>query len=131
MIIDTSALIAILHGESERTEFERVIGSARTRRLTAMAYLETSIVLLRRGSIAIKELDEFVKEGEIAVVDFTERLAKLARYAYARYGRSFHHAGLNFGDCASYALAIDLNEPLLYKGEDFSHTDVISALPPR
>src|SRR5271154_2909005 len=124
MILDTSAVVAILLKEPDYAEYSSAIATARVKRLSTMSYFECSIVLMRYGRIGIDGLDEFIEREGIELVDFTQGHARLARRAYARYGRSHHRAALNFGDCASYAVAADLGEPLLYKGNDFAQTDV-------
>lgn len=130
MIVDTSAIIAILREEDDATVYARAIAGAETRRLSAASYLECGIVLdSQRDPIISRALDEIVQEAEFVIEPVTERQARLARQAYADFGKgSGHPAGLNFGDCISYALAMDLREPLLWKGDDFGHTGVRSAL---
>jgi ribonuclease VapC len=98
--------------------------------LSAASYLECGIVLdSQRDPIVSRGLDELIQEAKIVVEPVTERQARLARQAYADFGKgSGHPAGLNFGDCLSYALALDLREPLLWKGNDFGHTGIESAL---
>ena len=133
MIVDTSAIIAILQEEDDAAVYARAIAAADTRRLSAAGYLECGIVLdSQRDPIISRGLDELIQEAEIAIEPVTERQARLARQAYADFGKgSGHPAGLNFGDCLSYALALDLREPLLWKGNDFGHTGVQSALEQR
>lgn len=130
MIVDTSAIIAILTEEDDAAEYARVIATAGVRRLCAASYLECGIVLdSQRDPIISRGLDELLQEAEFVVEPVTEHQARLARQAYADFGKgSGHPAGLNFGDCLSYALALDLREPLLWKGDDFGHTGVRSAL---
>lgn len=130
MIVDTSAIIAILTDEDDAAEYARAIATAGVRRLCAASYLECGIVLdSQRDPIISRGLDELLQEAEFVVEPVTEHQARLARQAYADFGKgSGHPAGLNFGDCLSYALALDLREPLLWKGDDFGHTGVRSAL---
>jgi ribonuclease VapC len=130
VIADTSAIIAILKGEDDAALYAQAIATAEARRLSAASYLECGIVLdSQRDPIISRALDEFILEAEFEVQPVTERQARLARLAYADFGKSSGHpAGLNFGDCLSYALAVDLREPLLWKGDDFGHTGVQSAL---
>lgn len=130
MIADTSALIAILRDEEDAEVYARAIAAADVCRLSAASYLECGMVLdAQRDPIVSRALDELIKEAEMAVEAVTERQAHLARRAYADFGKgSGHPARLNFGDCLSYALATDLREPLLWKGDDFGHTGVRSAL---
>ncbi len=133
MIVDTSAIIAILKEEDDAAVYARAIAAAGARRLSAASYLECAIFLdSQRDPIISRGLDELIGEAEFVVEPVTERQARLARAAYADFGKgSGHLAGLNFGDCLSYALAIDLREPLLWKGNDFGHTGVQSALDER
>ncbi|HVA28693.1 MAG TPA: type II toxin-antitoxin system VapC family toxin [Candidatus Baltobacteraceae bacterium] len=132
MIADTSAIVAILLQEDDHERFSRALIAAPTRRLSCVSHLECSIATLRKlGTAQVILLDDLLARLKVELVDFTPAQAKIARRAYARFGKSVHTAGLNFGDCASYALAIETGEPLLYKGEDFALTDVVSALPPR
>jgi ribonuclease VapC len=133
VIVDTSAVVAILKEEDDAAVFAQAIATADARRLSAASYLECGIVLdSQRDPIISRGLDELIEEAEIAVEPVTERQARLARQAYADFGKgSGHPAGLNFGDCLSYALALDLREPLLWKGNDFGQTGIQSALEPR
>jgi ribonuclease VapC len=130
VIVDTSAIIAILKEEDDAALYAHAIAAADTRRLSAANYLECGIVLdSQRDPLISRSLDELMQEAEFVVEPVTERQARLARQAYADFGKgSGHPAGLNFGDCLSYALASDLREPLLWKGNDFGHTGVGSAL---
>jgi ribonuclease VapC len=130
VIVDTSAIIAILKEEDDAAVYAQAIAAAEARRLSAASYLECGIVLdSQRDPIMSRGLDEFILEAEFVVEPVTERQARLARQAYTDFGKgSGHPAGLNFGDCLSYALAVDLREPLLWKGNDFGHTGVQSAL---
>jgi ribonuclease VapC len=130
MILDSSALVAILKKEPETEAFIEAICSAGEVLLSAASYLETSIVLDGLGSPQQSaRLDALMEELGIAIEPVTPEQARLARQAYREYGRgSGHPAKLNFGDCFSYALARAKREPLLYKGEDFAHTDLRSAL---
>lgn len=130
MIADTSAIIAILRDEADADRYARAIARARTRRLSAASYLECGIILdSQRDPIISRALDEFLDEAGFVVEPVTERQARLARQAYIDFGKgSGHPAGLNFGDCLSYALATDLREPLLWKGDDFGHTGIHSAV---
>ncbi|HYB38782.1 MAG TPA: type II toxin-antitoxin system VapC family toxin [Mycobacterium sp.] len=130
MIVDTSAIIAMLTEEDDAAVYARAIAGADVRRLSAASYLECGIILdSQRDPIISRGLDELLQEAEFVIEPVTERQARLARQAYADFGKgSGHPAGLNFGDCLSYALALDLREPLLSKGNDFGHTGVQSAL---
>jgi ribonuclease VapC len=133
VIVDASAIIAILRGEDDAAIYAQAIAAADTRKLSAASYLECGIVLdSQRDPIISRGLDELMQEAEFVVEPVTEHQARLARQAYADFGKgSGHPAGLNFGDCLSYALALDLREPLLWKGNDFGHTGIQSALEQR
>jgi ribonuclease VapC len=129
MIIDTSALVAILTGESDYSSFAWAIHHAATRRISAATYLEASIVLnRRRNPVLSTRLDELIEEVEIVIEAVTAAQAKIAWEAYRDFGRgSGHAANLNFGDCFTYALAREKREPVLWKGDDFVHTDLRAA----
>lgn len=130
MIVDTSALIAILRAEPEATACAEAIEAASHRRISAANFVETAIVIdASRDPIASRRFDDLVKEAELLIEPVTEVQARIARDAYRDYGHgSGHPARLNFGDCFAYALARATGEPLLFKGSDFSHTDIASAL---
>jgi ribonuclease VapC len=132
MVLDTSALLAILQDEPERRSFNEAIESAATRRLSAATFVEVSIVIEARfGAAGQRDLDLFLERAGVEVVPLDLEQAKVARRAFSRYGRGRHVSGLNLGDCFSYALATVLGEPLLFKGDDFSHTDAMPLLPGR
>jgi ribonuclease VapC len=125
MVIDTSALLAVLQNEPERRAFNEAIEAADARRISVCTFLEASIVIeARTGAAGGRELDHYLEKANVELVPFDLEQAKIARRAYVRFGKGRHPAGLNFGDCFSYALASKLGEALLYKGEDFSKTDV-------
>ncbi len=130
MIVDSSALIAILAGEPDAEELNDVLSGAVRPALSVANYLEAAIVLDRHPARrAGEKLDRYLVTGQVELADVTESQARIARSAYRNFGRrTGHPAGLNFGDCFAYALAIDRDESLLYKGNDFKHTDVRSAL---
>ncbi|QZT57949.1 type II toxin-antitoxin system VapC family toxin [Mycolicibacterium austroafricanum] len=130
MIADSSAIIAILRDEDDAVDYARAVAAADVRRLSAASYLECGIVLdAQRDPVVSRALGELIDEAAMTIEPVTERQAKLARRAYAEFGRgSGHPARLNFGDCLSYALALDRREPLLWKGNDFGHTGIASAL---
>lgn len=129
MILDSSAALAVLLDEPERTAFRDRIAGARRRIMSSVTVLESTIALFaKRGEGALAELDEWIEAADIEVVPFTAEHARIARRAYVVYGKRSHPAALNFGDCAAYALAVTEGEPLLYKGNDFAQTDVESAL---
>ncbi|MGH7859521.1 MAG: type II toxin-antitoxin system VapC family toxin [Candidatus Binatia bacterium] len=125
MVLDTSALLAILLDEPERHRFIELIASAETRLLSAASLVEASIVLeTRRGEAAVGELDLFLQKAGVEIVPVNAEQAELARDGYREYGKGRHVAALNLGDCFAYALAKAAGEPLLFKGTDFSSTDV-------
>lgn len=130
MIIDTSALVAILRDEPERASFADAIAKDRFPRMSAATYLEVGVVVDGRRHPTLSRLvDSVIAEGDIAIEPVTARQALIARSAYRDYGRgSGHPARLNFGDCFAYALAKDTGEELLFKGDDFIHTDIRPAL---
>lgn len=130
MIVDTSAIVAILRSEPETAVFQDVVGSAFPARLSAASYLEIGIVVDKgRDPVLMRALDEFIARVGIVVEPVTAEQARIAREAYRDFGKgSGHRARLNFGDCFSYALAKDKSEPLLFKGDDFAHTDVRRAI---
>jgi ribonuclease VapC len=130
VIIDSSAVIAILREESDWLVYAQAIDEARTLRLSAGSYVECSIVLERcRNPVLSASLDDFIEESEIAIEPVTVEQARVARQAYRDFGKgSGHKAGLNFGDCFSYALAKVKREPILFKGDDFQHTDLRAAV---
>ena len=126
MVIDTSALIAILEDEPEASQFSEAIAQARLRLLSAVSLVETSIVIEnRRGAAGKHALDVLLEKAEIEIMNVTAEQAEIARQAYRTYGKGQGHpAQLNFGDCFAYALAKILEQPLLFKGEDFNKTDI-------
>jgi ribonuclease VapC len=129
MILDTSAVIAILRNESEAMRFAELIEAADQRRISAVNYVEAAAVIeSNRDPIASRRFDELLREAEVRIEAVTVKQARLAREAYRDFGKgSKHKAKLNFGDCFAYALAKDLSEPLLFKGDDFVHTDIEAA----
>jgi ribonuclease VapC len=130
MVIDSSALIALLLAEAETVGFVAAIAAASTRVVSAPTYVETAIVIVARLGLEAKEqLDRLLSELAIEVAPFTRDQANLAVAAYRQFGRgSGHAAGLNFGDCFTYALAKLRGEPVLFKGNDFARTDLQSAV---
>lgn len=129
MIVDTSALLAILYAEEDAEKYARMIASTERVLISAGSYLEAGVVIDRqRGAAAGRQFDALVARANITVEPVTRQQADIARQAYLDFGKGSHPAGLNFGDCFSYALAKHLREPLLFKGDDFAQTDVVSAL---
>jgi ribonuclease VapC len=131
MVIDTSALLAILQDEPERRAYNEAIEAAERRSMSAATFVVTSFVIeARHGAEGLRDLDALVAAAEIERVPVDAEQAQIARVAFSRFGRGRHPAGLNYGDCFAYALAKALAEPLLYKGGDFAQTDVAGvALP--
>lgn len=132
IVIDTSALIAIFRLEPEADSFLKAIVKAPSRMMSGLSYLEASMVMSgAKGDLDVFEpLDDFLAEADIEIVAFDAGQALLARAAFLRFGKGRHKAALNLGDCASYALAMSRSVPLLYKGEDFRHTNVMAAAAP-
>jgi ribonuclease VapC len=119
-------LLAILQDEPERRAFNEAIETAESRRVSAATFVETSIVVESRfGAEGVRALDRFLELGDIEVVQVDVQQARCAREAFTRFGKGRHPAGLNFGDCFSYALAKVMSEPLLFKGDDFAKTDAL------
>ena len=128
MIVDTSAVLAILFGEPDAERYERAIAGASRCRMSVASFLEATIVLeSRSGPASGHELDFFLARGPIELVPVTPDQAQAARRAWRRFGKGNHPAGLNFGDCFAYALAESTREPLLFKGRDFALTDIEAA----
>jgi ribonuclease VapC len=128
MILDTSALIAILYGEPERAEFAQLIHDAESCRVSVANFVELSMVVESQlGPEAGRQVDTLFRRTGIVIEPVTVEHGHLARQAFLDYGKGRHKAGLNFGDCFSYALAKATGEPLLFKGRDFRQTDIKSA----
>jgi ribonuclease VapC len=126
MVIDTSALAAIFFHEPERDAFRNAIVATSSRLISAATVLEAGMVIeSRKGGGAGREFDLFIVRAQIKIVPIDAELADLARSAWRKYGKGRHPAGLNFGDCFSYALAKATGEPLLAKGADFAKTDAL------
>jgi ribonuclease VapC len=129
MIIDTSALVAILKNEPGWKILAKCLDASRDTKISASTFVELCIVVDRWKNPTVSlRVEELMQQFNIAIEPFTAEQAKIARQAYRDFGKgSGHAANLNYGDCISYALARDKREPLLYKGEDFCHTDLRSA----
>jgi ribonuclease VapC len=129
VIIDTSAIIAILRDEPEALACAKAIASVGRHRISAANFVEAAIVIDgSRDPIASRRFDELVREAQLVIEPVTETQARIAREAYRDFGRgSGHPAKLNFGDCFAYALAKERGEPLLFIGNDFARTDVTAA----
>lgn len=125
MVIDTSAIVALLTMEPEATRLAKAIEDDPVRLVSAGTLLETTIVVeARYGEAGGRELEALFSKAGVVVAPFTAEHAEIAKTAWRRYGKGRHAAGLNFGDCVSYALTQASGEPLLFKGQDFSQTDV-------
>jgi ribonuclease VapC len=125
VILDTSALIAILYDEPERVEFARLIHDAESCRISVANFVELSMVVESQiGLEAGRQVDMLFRRTGIVIEPVTVEHGHLARQAFLDYGKGRHKAGLNFGDCFSYALSKVTGEPLLFKGKDFSQTDI-------
>lgn len=128
MIIDTSAILAVLLAEPDAARYEDAIAAAWPRRMSAVALLEAAMVVESRGGAAAgHELDLLLEKAAVELVSVTPEHANAARRAWRRFGKGRHPAALNFGDCLTYALADALGEPLLFKGRDFGRTDIEAA----
>jgi ribonuclease VapC len=129
VIIDTSAVLAILFQEADAPKYAQVIASAEVSRMSTANYLEAAINIDHRGDReASRQLDVFIERAQIHIEAVTFEQVRIARQAYLDYGKGHHPAGLNFGDVFAYALSKSTGEPLLYKGRDFVQTD-IAAVP--
>lgn len=128
MVIDTSALVAMLNDEAEAESFEAAVEADNIRLMSTATYLETAILIeTRYGEPGGRELDLWLHRAAVDLVSVDSDQAEAARVAYRMYGKGRHRAGLNYGDCFSYALAKISGQPLLFKGDDFTHTDVSPA----
>jgi ribonuclease VapC len=128
VILDTSALIAVLYGEPEQADFVQLIHDAESCRVSVVSFVELSMVVESQlGPEAGRQVDTLFRRTGIVIEPVTVEHGHLARQAFLDYGKGRHKAGLNFGDCFSYALAKATGEPLLFKGRDFSKTDIKSA----
>ena len=128
MIVDTSAILAVLFDEPDAERFTRAIAEAPRCWMSVANFLEAAFVVEARAATTVgHELDLFIEKAEIELVPVSVKQAQAARQAWRRFGKGNHPAGLNFGDCFAYALAEVTEESLLYKGEDFALTDVVTA----
>jgi ribonuclease VapC len=129
MVIDTSAVMAILFGEPDARQFALAIEAVPLRLISSGTALESAIVIERaKGDAGQIDLERFFHRVKIEIVPFTLDQFEIAKFAYSMFGRRRSPAGLNFGDCFSYALSKSTGYPLLFKGEDFRRTDVVAAL---
>jgi ribonuclease VapC len=129
MIVDSSAVLAILFNESDAETYARALTQADSCRMSAVNFVEAAIVVeAQTKESGSRQFDAFFRRAAIAIEAVTEEQAHLAWQAYTDFGKGRHPAGLNFGDCFAYALAKVTGVPLLFKGEDFKKTDITSAL---
>jgi ribonuclease VapC len=129
MVVDTSALVAVLLREPEADQFSQALANAPIRLLSAVTRVELSFVIEgRKREAGRADLERLLQIGGFEVVSVTPRHAEIATDAFRRYGKGRHQAGLNIGDCFSYALAVAMDDALLFKGHDFIHTDIRPAL---
>jgi ribonuclease VapC len=125
VIVDTSVIIAILRDEPDAAAIGEALGRPQVRRMSAVSYVEAAVVVdSNRNPVLSRRLDDLLRDIEIAVEPVTLNQARIAREAYRDFGKGRHRAGLNFGDCFAYALAKEKGEALLFKGDDFCHTDI-------
>jgi len=132
VIVDTSAVVAVLRNETDADIYSRVIAKAPTVRISAGTYVELGVVIDGLDDPVISgALDKYLEESRVIIEPLTAAQAQIARTAYQRFGKgSGHAARLNLGDCFAYALALDLGEPLLFKGDDFTLTDIEIVIEP-
>ena len=129
MIVDTSAVLAILFDEPDAATYARAMSQADSLHMSAVNFVEAAIVVeVQTRHAGSRQFDAFFRRAGIVIEAVTEDQAHAARQAYTDFGKGHHAAGLNFGDCFAYALAKVTREPLLFKGRDFSKTDIPAAL---
>ena len=127
MIVDTSVIIAILRDEPDAAEIREILGQPQICRMSAVNYVETGVVVdSNRNPVLSRRLDDLLRVVQIGIEPVTVEQARIAREAYRDFGKGRHRAGLNLGDCFAYALAKEKGETLLFKGDDFCHTDIQS-----
>jgi ribonuclease VapC len=125
MVIDASAIVAILTGEPQGRQFIEAIEAADSRRLSVATFVEASIIIeSRMGADGLRDLDRFIAVSGVEIAPVDREQGEIARLVYSRFGKGRHRAGLNYGDCFAYALAKSRGEPLLCTGDDFVHTDL-------
>jgi ribonuclease VapC len=128
VIVDTSVIIAILKDERDADTIGDALAQAEVRRMSAVSYVEAAVVVdSNRNPVLSRRFDDLLRDVQIAVEPVTLNQARIAREAYRDFGKGRHRAGLNFGDCFAYALAKEKGETLLFKGQDFCHTDIEAA----
>lgn len=129
MILDSSAILAIVLREADRFRYVDAMLEAAPRRMSVANWLEATMVVDRRGTaLSISRFEDFLRDAQIELIPVSLSQATIARRAWATFGRGAHPAGLNYGDCFAYALAKETSEPLLFKGQDFAQTDIEPAL---
>ncbi len=125
MILDSSAIVAVLRAEEDAPAYAEAIASATKCRVSAVSYVEAAVVIdSSRDPVASRRFDDFFRASSVVIEAVSSSQAEIARQAYRDFGKGRHQAGLNFGDCFAYALAKEAGEPLLFKGDDFRHTDI-------
>jgi len=125
MVVDSSALLAVLFGEEDSASFIEALATGERKYISSLNFFEAAVVVeARKGENGAKAFSSLTANAELEVLPFDAGQAEIALAAWRRFGKGRHPAGLNLGDCAGYALAVTLNELLLFKGEDFSQTDV-------
>ena len=125
MIVDSSTIIAVLRDEPDAAAIAEALQRAPIRRVSAVTYVEAAVVADNsRNPVLSRRFDDLIRDAQMLIETVTVRQAEIARQAYRDFGKGRHKAGLNFGDCFAYALAKEMDEPLLFKGDDFAHTDV-------
>lgn len=125
MIVDTSVIVAILRNEPEAAAIGEALERPQIRRMSAVSYVEAAVVVdSNRNPVLSRRLDDLLRDLGITIEPVTLNQARIAREAYRDFGKGRHRAGLNFGDCFAYALAKEKGESLIFKGDDFHHTDV-------
>ncbi|HXT80604.1 MAG TPA: type II toxin-antitoxin system VapC family toxin [Acetobacteraceae bacterium] len=130
MVVDTSALVAVLLREPDAERFDRALAETPVRLISAVTRVELSFVIeSRKHGAGRADLERLLRAGEFEVASVTSDQAEIAIEAFRRFGKGRHRAGLNIGDCFAYALAVATGYPLLFKGNDFAHTDIRPALP--
>jgi len=130
MVVDTSAILAILLDEPERRAFNEILEQADSKVMSIASFVEASIVIESRyGAAGLRDLELLLERAGIRLLPVDLEQGREACRAFGRFGKGHHPAGLNYGDCFSYALCHRLGEPLLFKGNDFPHTDVVAAAP--
>jgi ribonuclease VapC len=128
VIVDTSAIIAVLFNEDDALVYAEAIALANSCRISAATFVETAMVVeAQTRNNGGRQLDAFIRRASIGIESVTEEQAYMARQAFLDFGKGRHRAGLNYGDCSSYALAKATGEPLLFKGKDFAQTDLVAA----